>query len=82
MESNSNGVEVQKPLAPLASWVRLNVGGTIFATTRTTLAKDPSSFLYRCFQVSHVKSYTYHHRAMFLHFSESADQMMTWNRTR
>ena len=35
------------PLASLASWVRLNVGGTIFATTRTTLAKDPHSFLYR-----------------------------------
>lgn len=28
-------------------WVCLNVGGTVFATTRTTLAKDPASFLYR-----------------------------------
>ena len=35
------------PLASLASWVRLNVGGTVFATTVTTLAKDPNSFLYR-----------------------------------
>ena len=35
------------PLASLASWVRLNVGGTVFATTITTLAKDPNSFLYR-----------------------------------
>ncbi|TRY68881.1 hypothetical protein TCAL_05241 [Tigriopus californicus] len=28
-------------------WVCLNVGGTVFATTRTTLARDPASFLYR-----------------------------------
>lgn len=30
-----------------ASWVKLNIGGTHFLTTRTTLARDPNSFLYR-----------------------------------
>ena len=43
----TNGTESKPPLASLASWVRLNVGGTVFATTVTTLAKDPDSFLYR-----------------------------------
>ena len=42
-----NGTVSKPPLASLASWVRLNVGGTVFATTVTTLAKDPDSFLYR-----------------------------------
>ncbi|XP_053201147.1 BTB/POZ domain-containing protein KCTD5-like [Panonychus citri] len=28
-------------------WVRLNVGGTIFMTTRSTICRDPKSFLYR-----------------------------------
>ena len=31
-------------------WVRLNVGGTNFMTTKTTLCKDPKSFLYRLCQ--------------------------------
>merc|ERR1711981_237202 len=33
-------------------WVRLNVGGTLFMTTKTTLCKDPKSFLYRLCQDS------------------------------
>lgn len=32
------------------SWVKLNVGGTLFMTTRTTLCRDPKSFLYRLCQ--------------------------------
>lgn len=28
-------------------WVRLNVGGTCFLTTKTTLSRDPTSFLSR-----------------------------------
>ena len=31
-------------------WARLNVGGTNFMTTKTTLCKDPKSFLYRLCQ--------------------------------
>jgi len=45
--TENNGSEEKSPLVSFASWVRLNVGGTVFATTITTLAKDPNSFLYR-----------------------------------
>lgn len=31
-------------------WVKLNVGGTYFLTSKTTLARDPNSFLYRLCQ--------------------------------
>lgn len=31
-------------------WIKLNVGGTVFMTTRTTLSKDPNSFLFRLIQ--------------------------------
>lgn len=31
-------------------WVKLNVGGSYFLTTKTTLARDPNSFLYRLVQ--------------------------------
>lgn len=31
-------------------WVRLNVGGTHFLTAKTTLTRDPNSFLYRLCQ--------------------------------
>ncbi|PVD37970.1 hypothetical protein C0Q70_00572 [Pomacea canaliculata] len=31
-------------------WVKLNVGGTTFLTTRTTLGRDPKSFLFRLIQ--------------------------------
>lgn len=31
-------------------WIKLNVGGQHFLTTRTTLCKDPKSFFYRLCQ--------------------------------
>ena len=41
-----NGQLESKPPA----WVELNVGGTKFLTTRTTLCRDPKSFLFRLCQ--------------------------------
>ncbi|KDR19053.1 BTB/POZ domain-containing protein KCTD5 [Zootermopsis nevadensis] len=37
-------------------WVRLNVGGTYFLTTKTTLSRDPNSFLFRLCQDSDLIS--------------------------
>lgn len=37
-------------------WVRLNVGGTHFLTTKTTLSGDPNSFLFRLCQDSELIS--------------------------
>ncbi|XP_078741993.1 LOW QUALITY PROTEIN: BTB/POZ domain-containing protein KCTD5-like [Lampetra fluviatilis] len=36
--------------SPPSPWVRLNVGGTLFVTTKQTLCRDPKSFLYRLCQ--------------------------------
>lgn len=58
---SSNAVAVQsesgggacKQLSASASrdeWVKLNVGGTVFLTTKTTLSKEKQSFLYRLCQ--------------------------------
>lgn len=30
-------------------WIKLNVGGTLYHTTRTTLMKDENSMLYKMF---------------------------------
>lgn len=41
IDSKPNGLSSSK------QWVKLNVGGTYFLTTKTTLSRDPNSFLYR-----------------------------------
>uniref|UniRef100_A0A3Q2Q3M7 Potassium channel tetramerization domain containing 17 n=1 Tax=Fundulus heteroclitus TaxID=8078 RepID=A0A3Q2Q3M7_FUNHE len=43
---------------PNGKWVRLNVGGTVFLTTRQTLLKEQTSFLYRLCQQQDLHSDT------------------------
>ncbi|XP_067927823.1 BTB/POZ domain-containing protein KCTD5-like [Watersipora subatra] len=56
-----NGMEVcskceDNENAKKESWVKLNVGGTQFLTTKTTLCRDPKSFLFRLCQEEHNHS--------------------------
>lgn len=44
INTNSSSI-MKKPASD--QWVKLNVGGQYFVTTRTTLSQDPSSFLCR-----------------------------------
>uniref|UniRef100_A0A8C6ZKV9 Potassium channel tetramerization domain containing 5 n=1 Tax=Nothoprocta perdicaria TaxID=30464 RepID=A0A8C6ZKV9_NOTPE len=44
------GTSAPPPGAVPGKWVRLNVGGTCFLTTRQTLCRDPKSFLFRLCQ--------------------------------
>ena len=37
-------------MASSDEWVKLNIGGTVFLTTKTTLSKEKCSFLYRLCQ--------------------------------
>ncbi|KAJ7984749.1 hypothetical protein DPEC_G00358000 [Dallia pectoralis] len=45
-----NGSGVNPTVGNNGKWVRLNVGGTVFLTTRHTLLKEQTSFLYRLCQ--------------------------------
>ncbi|XP_012271691.1 BTB/POZ domain-containing protein KCTD5 isoform X2 [Orussus abietinus] len=52
-DANTNSHEVSENHLPRKGndqWVRLNVGGMYFLTAKTTLARDPNSFLYRLCQ--------------------------------
>ncbi|XP_038847246.1 BTB/POZ domain-containing protein KCTD5 isoform X2 [Salvelinus namaycush] len=48
--THSTGEKAQSTSNGVSKWVRLNVGGTYFLTTRQTLCRDPKSFLYRLSQ--------------------------------
>ncbi|KAM6964213.1 BTB/POZ domain-containing protein KCTD5 isoform 1-T1 [Tautogolabrus adspersus] len=41
---------ISSSVGAASKWIRLNVGGTYFLTTRQTLCRDPKSFLYRLSQ--------------------------------
>ncbi|MGH0129406.1 UNVERIFIED_CONTAM: hypothetical protein FKN15_061811 [Acipenser sinensis] len=47
-----------RPGTNAGKWVRLNVGGTLFLTTRQTLCKEQTSFLYRLCQQHELQSDT------------------------
>ena len=50
-ETNSHEAnEISTTVRGSKQWVRLNVGGTYFLTTKTTLSRDPNSFLFRLCQ--------------------------------
>lgn len=48
----ADALAVEQPVntARKTEWVKLNVGGHQFLTTRTTLCRDPKSFFYRLCQ--------------------------------
>lgn len=50
MNGESRDRAVKGRIGRTDEWVRLNVGGKLFVTTRTTLCRDPLSFLYRLCQ--------------------------------
>ncbi|XP_012718563.2 BTB/POZ domain-containing protein KCTD5 isoform X3 [Fundulus heteroclitus] len=54
----SQGTGNGSVIHPNGKWVRLNVGGTVFLTTRQTLLKEQTSFLYRLCQQQDLHSDT------------------------
>ncbi|TRZ02256.1 hypothetical protein DNTS_034030, partial [Danionella cerebrum] len=54
----SNGSAFNTTGGNNGKWVRLNVGGTVFLTTRQTLLKEQTSFLYRLCQQQDLHSDT------------------------
>ncbi|XP_038831296.1 BTB/POZ domain-containing protein KCTD5-like isoform X2 [Salvelinus namaycush] len=56
--SIGNGSGVNPTVGNNGKWVRLNVGGTVFLTTRHTLLKEQTSFLYRLCQQQDLHSDT------------------------
>ncbi|XP_068161922.1 BTB/POZ domain-containing protein KCTD5 isoform X4 [Antennarius striatus] len=57
-QSISNGSAINPTGGSNGKWVRLNVGGTVFLTTRQTLLKEQTSFLYRLCQQQDLHSDT------------------------
>ncbi|XP_068438970.1 BTB/POZ domain-containing protein KCTD2 isoform X1 [Clinocottus analis] len=49
-KSNPSSPSSEPVEKPGSRWVRLNVGGTYFITTKQTLCRDPKSFLFRLCQ--------------------------------
>ncbi|XP_034053125.1 BTB/POZ domain-containing protein KCTD5 isoform X4 [Gymnodraco acuticeps] len=58
VQSLGNGSVLSPSGGNNGKWVRLNVGGTVFLTTRHTLLKEQTSFLYRLCQQQDLHSDT------------------------
>ncbi|XP_054623965.1 BTB/POZ domain-containing protein KCTD5 isoform X4 [Dunckerocampus dactyliophorus] len=58
VHSVGNGSVINPTGGNNGKWVRLNVGGTVFLTTRQTLLKEQTSFLYRLCQQQDLHSDT------------------------
>uniref|UniRef100_A0A8C2F3H5 Potassium channel tetramerization domain containing 17 n=1 Tax=Cyprinus carpio TaxID=7962 RepID=A0A8C2F3H5_CYPCA len=54
-----DGTALEQHPSNNGKWVRLNVGGTVFLTTRQTLLKEQTSFLYRLCQQQDLHSDTH-----------------------
>ncbi len=50
VNSESNGSLNRNAKPPKTEWVRLNIGGQCFVTTKTTLCKNAHSFFYKLCQ--------------------------------
>jgi len=50
VKENSEEVSAKKGSSSMADWLRLNVGGTIYETSRSTLTSDSESILARMFE--------------------------------
>ena len=57
-QGTGNGSGINPTGGNSGKWVRLNVGGTVFLTTRHTLLKEQTSFLYRLCQQQDLHSDT------------------------
>jgi len=50
LKKDSRTPTLNRTMSRKDEWIRLNVGGELFMTTRTTLCRDPLSFLCRLCQ--------------------------------